>query len=151
MRTIISDSSCLIALHNAGELDLLREVFGEVTITAVIAEEYRLPLPHWLIVVSNRDPVPDSFQGIDLDPGEASAIALACELGDAVLIVDDLKARRVAELLSIDFMGTLGVAVEAKKLGVLPSIRPLIQKLRSAGLWFSAEVEQRALSEANEI
>jgi predicted nucleic acid-binding protein len=151
MRAIISDSSCLISLFNAGELELLMKVFGEITITPVIAEEFGLPLPDWIVVVPNKVPIPSSFQGIDLDLGEASAISLARELGGAMLIVDDLKARRVAELFSIDFMGTLGVAVEAKKRGLISSIRPLIEKLRDAGLHFSLDVEQRALANANEL
>ncbi len=151
MRTIISDSSCLISLYNAGDLELLQQVFGEVTITPIIAIEYRLPLPLWINVVANTTPIPASFQGIDLDPGEASAISLACELDNTILIIDDLKGRRVAELLSLDFMGTLGVAVEAKRLGVLSSIRPLIERLRLAGLRFSDTVDLRALAQANEL
>jgi predicted nucleic acid-binding protein len=151
MRTIISDSSCLISVHNSGDIGLLQKVFGEVTITPLIAEEFQMPLPSWITVHENRGTVPSVFQGIEIDPGEASAISLALELGDAVLIVDDLKARHVAKLLSIEFMGTLGVAVEAKRLGILPSIRPIIQRLRSVGLWFSEGVEARALAQANEV
>ncbi len=151
MRTIISDASCLISLYNSGDLELLQKVFGEVTITPLIAEEFRMPLPPWITVIENKGTVPSAFQGIEIDRGEASAISLALELGDAILIVDDLKARRVAELLSIEFMGTLGVAVEAKRLGILPSIRPIIQRLHDVGLWFSEGVEARALLQANEV
>ncbi len=142
MRTIISDSSCLISLHNSGDIGLLQKVFGEVTITPLIVEEFQMPLPPWITVDENRGTVPSVFQGIEIDPGEACAISLALELGDAVLIVDDLKARHVAKLLSIEFMGALGVAVEAKRLGILPSIRPI---------WFSEGVEARALAQANEV
>ncbi len=151
MRSIISDSSCLISLHNSGDLDLLQKVFGEVTITPLIAEEFQLPLPPWITVMENSGTVPTFFQGIEIDAGEASAISLALELGNAVLIVDDLKARQIAERLSIEFMGTLGVAVEAKRLGILPSIRPIIQRLHSVGLWFSEGVEARALAQADEV
>lgn len=49
-----------------------------------------------------------------LDPGEASAIALGSEL-QGLLIVDDLKARKMASELQLDYTGTLGVLVEAKQ------------------------------------
>jgi predicted nucleic acid-binding protein len=150
MRTIISDSSCIISLYNAKALDLLQQVFKEIIITPTIAAEVQISLPDWITIVHNTGLIPGSFQGIVLDAGEASAISLALELQDTILIVDDLKARRVAELLSIDFMGTLGVAVEAKRRGILDSIRPLIERLRQAGLRFSSDVERQALIEANE-
>jgi len=39
---IISDTSSLIALTNIGELEILKNVFGEVIITPEIGEEYGL-------------------------------------------------------------------------------------------------------------
>lgn len=47
-RTIISDTSCLIVLTNIGELELLQKIYGQITTTPEIAQEYGLPLPLWI-------------------------------------------------------------------------------------------------------
>ena len=52
-----------------------------------------------------------------IDSGEASAIALALELDDCLLIMDDLKGRVLAEELGIRVTGTFGVIIEAKLAG----------------------------------
>lgn len=150
IRTVLPDSSCLISLGNAGELSLLQKTFDELLTTQIIADEVGYELPSWIKIIQNSDPIPVFYFGVELDLGEASAIALAREMPDVVLILDDLKARRVAERLSMRFMGTLGVVVQAKQKGVIPSIRPTIQKLRDAGLYFSKSVERDALEEADE-
>lgn len=37
---IVSDTSCLILLDKLGRLDLLRNLYGNITITQVIANEF---------------------------------------------------------------------------------------------------------------
>jgi len=40
-----------------------------------------------------------------LDPGEASALSLAAELEDTLLIIDEAKGRKVAKRMGIDITG----------------------------------------------
>src|ERR1035441_659004 len=111
-RTIISDTSCLILLDKIGELDILSKLFGEVIITSEIAKEYKQTLPFWIIIM---DPKNINYQNILLvtvDIGEASAIALAIESEDCLLILDDLKARRLASDLGLHITGTIGIRSE---------------------------------------
>lgn len=58
---------------------------------------------------------------MQIGKGEASAIALALETADNVLILDDWKARRLAERLGLSVTGTLGVLIKAKNTGIIPS------------------------------
>ncbi|MBK6536412.1 MAG: hypothetical protein IPG09_01110 [Ignavibacteria bacterium] len=51
---------------------------------------------------------------LELGKGEASAIALAVEIKDCTVILDDLKARNIAEKLKLDITGTIGVIIKAK-------------------------------------
>src|SRR5688572_19197429 len=100
-KTIISDTSCLILLEKIGEFDLLHEVFGEILITQDIKDEYGSPLPDW---ISIQNPVNKKYREIleaSVDKGEASAIALAVEFVDCLLVIDDLKGRNLAETLGI--------------------------------------------------
>ncbi len=78
-RVIIADSSCLIALSNIGELQLLRQVYEQVTMTPEIESEFGEPLPDWITVEEVTDKKKISILELELDRGESSAIALAIE------------------------------------------------------------------------
>lgn len=53
----------------------------------------------------------------DLGSGESEVLMLGLELPDAVLVLDDALARRVAASLDLRFTGTLGLLLDAKRLG----------------------------------
>src|SRR5690349_9260298 len=120
-KIIIADASCLILLSNIGELDLLQKLFGTIVTTKEISVEYGMPLPSWIEV---RQPVNKKYQTlieIFLDKGEASAIALALEYNDSLLILDDLKARKFTERFNIPITRTVGIIADAKLIGIIPS------------------------------
>ena len=55
--------------------------------------------------------------------GEASAIALAAESQQpSLLIIDDMKDRKLAQKLNLTITGTLGLILAAKREGILPQI-----------------------------
>jgi hypothetical protein len=66
----------------------------------------------------------------DLGPGESQVLMLALESPGAVAVIDDALARRMAEALGIKFTGTLGVLLDAKQAGHLPTIAPLLDQLQ---------------------
>jgi len=87
---------------------------------------------------------------LQIDKGEASAIALAIEFSDSVVILDDYKARKLAESLGIQIIGTIGIIIKAKRGGVIESIKPFLQKMRQTDFRISEEIEKRALEESGE-
>lgn len=149
-KVIISDTSCLIILTRIGELDLLRQLYKTVTITQEILFEYGEQLPPWFEVQEARDHYRQQLLEMQIDKGEASAIALALETSESIVILDDWKARRLAERLGLSVTGTLGVIVKAKNNGIIPSIKPYLDKIRETNFRVSEELEQIALKEANE-
>jgi predicted nucleic acid-binding protein len=70
-----------------------------------------------------------NFLETQVDYGEASAIALATEYDDVLLLLDDLKARKLATRLKFKITGTLGVIHKAKQMSVIDKVKPLIDKL----------------------
>ena len=62
------------------------------------------------------------------------------------IIVDDLAARRCASSLGIPVRGTLGLVLVAKKRGVIPLARPVIDQLRHAGMYLSDHIVDEALA-----
>jgi len=87
---------------------------------------------------------------MQIDKGEASAIALALETSENIIILDDWKARKLAERLGLSVTGTLGVIIKAKNNGIIPTIKPYLDKIRETNFRISEELEQIALKEANE-
>lgn len=87
----------------------------------------------------------------DLGPGEAGVPALALEEKDALVILDDLLARRVAKLQGIKLTGTLGILLKAKQQGYLQAVSPLIEQLQKLGFWLSNRMQQDILRLAGEL
>ena len=130
---VIADTSCLIVLSKIGQIELLRQLFDEITITPEIAEEFGNDLPKWVIVKRVIDEKRKQILALDLDLGEASAIALAMESEVALLLIDERKGRQVAQQLKLPITGTLGVLIKAKEEGLIGSINGEVQNLILAG------------------
>jgi predicted nucleic acid-binding protein len=86
----------------------------------------------------------------ELDTGEAAVIQLALDLPIATVVLDDLKARRVARRSGIAVTGSLGVLLDAKRAGKLDSVTEAVERLRRHGAWLSDALVNRALSLAGE-
>jgi len=149
-KTIISDTSCFIVLSNIGELELLRKVYGQIITTPDVMLEYGQALPSWVEINSPDDKYTQQILELQLDKGEASAIALAIEMPGSTIILDDYKARKLAEKLGLTITGTIGVVVKAKLRGIIPSIKPYLDKIRKTDFHISEELYRKAIVEAGE-
>ena len=150
-KLFIADTSCFIILSKIDELELLQNIYVQIVTTSDIAIEFGEVLPDWVIIknVSNKN-----YQDIlelQLDKGESSAIALALEIENCTIILDDYKARKVAQKLNISITGTIGVIVKAKQLGIIKSVQPILEKIRNSNFRLSKELENQALSLSNEL
>jgi len=67
---------------------------------------------------------------MQIDKGESSAIALALETPESTVILDDYRARKIAEQLGVNYTGTIGVIIRAKIIGVIPAIKPILSKIK---------------------
>ncbi len=149
-KTIISDTSCLILLDKIGELEILNKLFGNITTTSEVAAEFGQLLPSWFEI---RDPSDKNYQSIietSVDKGEASAIALAIELDDCLLIIDDLKGRKFAQQLGLTIIGTIGIIVDAKLVGIINSVKPILVKIKSTDFRITEQLEILILKRAGE-
>jgi predicted nucleic acid-binding protein len=149
-KTVIADTSCFIVLEKINELSLLNKIYREVITTPEIATEFNKPLPDWISIIETKNKLVQRELEAKIDVGEASAIALGLEIPNCSIILDDLKARKIAASLKLDFTGTLGVIVKAKQLNLIDSVKPIIRKLREGGLRFSEEIEKDILNQAKE-
>jgi predicted nucleic acid-binding protein len=128
-KIVISDTSTLILFHKIDEFELLHQVYGELLTTPEIAKEFGEILPEWITIKSASDKKYQDFLFTQVDCGEASAIALASEFDDVLLLLDDLKARKLATKLNFKITGTLGIIHRAKQMAIINGVKPLIDKL----------------------
>ena len=76
---VIADTTCFILLSNIGRLHLLQQLFTSITTTNIIAKEFGKPLPDWVAVAEIKDTHYLEILKLEVDEGEASAIALSFE------------------------------------------------------------------------
>jgi predicted nucleic acid-binding protein len=140
----------LIALSKIEGIELLKELYQEVYITEEIAFEFGETLPEWIRIESVKNKKYQQLLDLYLDLGEASAIALALEKVEVLLILDDLKGRKEAEKLGFRITGTLGILFKAKKEGLITELKPYIEKLKAVGFRLSSKIEEEILRKSNE-
>jgi uncharacterized protein len=85
-----------------------------------------------------------------MDLGEAETIVLARELGADWVLMDEKKGRRKLEQLGLKKVGTLGILLKGKQLGLLAVIRPEVEQLHRQGFSISQNVIDEVLHQANE-
>ena len=149
-RIVIADTSFLIAIHKLQLFNEVHSLYKEVYVTKKIAEEFQVDLPDWIHIQEPTNTEVLSVLSSILDPGEASAIALAYNYKDVILIIDDLKARKEAITLGFKITGTLGVLYRMKKEGLIKSLKQKIMKLGEIGFRISPQIIDEILRNEHE-
>lgn len=90
------------------------------------------------------------MQEATLDEGESEALALALQVEDRRIILDDLPARKLAATLALSLIGTAGVLLAAKRSGLIAAVRPLLDALRDKGFRLRQDVYEEVLGSAGE-
>ena len=125
---IIADSSPLIGLARIGMLPLLPQLAGRIVVPPAVRleiTEARQEAPgakdvaeqSWIETLA-PDPAIVAPLRILVGLGEAEAIALAQREPASVLLLDDLRARRLAARLNLRRMGTVALLAAAKRAGI---------------------------------
>jgi len=147
---IISDTSCLILLSKIGSLELLNQISSKVYITPEIKTEFGKDLPAWILIKKAQNKKYQEILEMDLDAGESSAIALSMDIDNCILILDDLKGRKVADKLKLRYAGTFGLILKAKRIGAIETVKPILDKIKQTNFRFDEKLFQIVLKEANE-
>ncbi len=168
-RVVIADAGPLIALARLDLLRLLEALFDEVALVDAVAREVldggdfadaqriRAALAKgWLRVQTLEadlaDPIDSGLTG--LGAGESRSILWALQLRAAgietLLLVDDAKGREAARRMRLDIIGAAGVLALARRAGLIPALRPLLEALRADGYFLSPAVVAAALRLARE-
>ena len=149
----VCDASPLIVFHQIGRLELARAVLDNVVIPPAVASEIAPTLgvpPSWVQISSSsfvHNPMP---WWSSLDPGEIEAIALALDLSANLVVLDDRPARRAAQLLGLNVVGSVGVLLQAHQTGLIGTVRPDLDAMIEAGFHLSRALYEEILAIAEE-
>ena len=158
---VVSDASPIRALEWVGLVHILSTLFDKVVVPpAVAAELDRRDGPHRRIELSRFDFIqvtrpqnPAIVQELQhiLDPGESEALALASEVPDSLLLIDERAGRQHARKMNLHVVGPVGIRVTARRRALIPGSRSILEVLRTELRFFlSDEVIAEALRAAGE-
>jgi predicted nucleic acid-binding protein len=161
--SVVSNASPLINLARISKLDLLREVYGELIIPEAVWHEVvvegtdqpgadEVKTVSWIKrqAATNRQLVQALRQ--ELDAGEAESIALALEITAELLLMDEHLGREVARHFGLRYTGLIGVFIEAKRKGLIHTVKPYLDSLRDiAGFHIGEGLYLRVLQDEEEV
>jgi len=139
---VVVDSTCLIGLDQIGHLKLLPDLFDPVVAPPEVERESGIS-PQWLRIETPNPVLVTALQA-NVDDGEAEAIALAAERQWRI-VLDDRKARDLAQRMGLNVIGTVGVLVRAKRAGLIAWAKPLLDDLSRQGFHLSETLKREAL------
>ena len=163
MKIVVADAGPLIGISRIGHLTLLQNLYGEILIPVRVREELKLSSNKpgsqivleaiqagWIrcVPIHDKSQVKMLIQAIDA--GEAEAIQLATEQKANLLVIDDRNGRKAAKKRKISIIGTGGVLIAAKKMGLLDSIAPVLDALTNVGYRLSPALCEQILKLAGE-
>jgi len=151
---VVCNTSPLLVLANIQRLGLLTQLYARLVIPGAVCDEIgakaddaaaqmQALVATPLVTVQRATPQTLAGLPVDLGPGEREAIALALETAADLVVLDDQAGRRLARARGLQVTGTVGVLIEARSRGLLPALRPELDRLRDAGLWMADAFYQR--------
>ncbi len=157
--SVISNSGPLIALYLGSAIELLEKLFPEIIIPKAVFNEvtvegkpgagfFKDRYPSKVREVLNPSLL--ELEGVAYGLGEFEVITLGKELNADLVLIDDQKARKIAKRLGLNVSGTIGILLSAKKKGIIGEIKPVIDKMRAAGVQISESLYRESLKLADE-
>jgi predicted nucleic acid-binding protein len=160
MPEVIANTSPIQYLFQLGLLNILPELYGEVFVPEGVIVELRsgvdrgVSLPDldslsWLRIRKAQSAAV-LILAAGLGVGEREVLALALEIEDPLVILDDSLARRFAQRLSLPLTGTLGLLLKAKQRGRIESVKPYLHRLESLRFRLDPSTRSSVLALAQE-
>ena len=143
------DTSSIIILNKINALDLLNKIYSNVIITNYIQLELNEAIPSWISVELTYNIDQSFLKNFNLGLGETSIIINAIK-NNGFLIIDDLKARKIATTLNLSFTGSIGILIIAKELKLIDSVKYYLEKIQETNFRLSDALINKVLEITNE-
>lgn len=160
--SLVCDTSVLLYLGRIEHLFLLPQLFAQVWVPDSVVFELdvgRLSRSDtvdprqfaWVTIVAVTSAELATLPVNRLGMGERAVIAWACAQHGAWTGLDDAQARHLAGQLGLTTVGTVGILIQAKRLGLIPQIRSPLTAVMNSGFRLSEELRTEALRLAGEM
>ncbi|WP_016775575.1 DUF3368 domain-containing protein [Anaerophaga thermohalophila] len=154
---VIADAGPIFSLATINRLDLLDLLFHDVKIPVAVWDEITLNKSTAIYskiknYFKNKVCIIKGFNELNfvMDYGESESVILYNEVKADFLLIDDKKARNIAENLGINCIGTIGVLTAAKNNGLVQELRPLFQTFLKKRRFYSINLLNHILIQQNE-
>lgn len=158
----VIDNTLLSRLARLEIAELLPLIFDKILIPIEVRQEaFKAPnrrrlrnllneMQGFFILCNEDDFLVKELLKIDLDEGEAAAIAQA-EYTNSALILDEKKGRSQAEKRELIVFPTLKILCLLKEFGGISEVKPYLDKLVKLKFHLSVKLYNSTLKEAGEI
>jgi len=165
MHEAISNTSTLIHLSAIGHLKLLKEFHGKIVIPPAVWKEIvekgktrpgvkeikEARKDGWLKIMTPENKPLLRLLSMQLDNGEAEAIALAIEREASIIFLDESDARKTAEIYKLQKTGVIGILIRAKLQKRIPSLKKELDKLQNRNnFWIDKKLYRKAIESVGE-
>lgn len=161
MRKVIVNTTPLIALCHVEHLDILKKIYGEISIPQAVYRELSEKKESisrkqvdasldWIHVEKIENHMAKSMFKTQLHDGEVEVMILAKEKNADTVIIDDANAKKYAKYLKLPVTGTLGVLIKAKRKGYIYELKPIIQEMIDKNIYISQNLMKFCLEQVNE-
>lgn len=159
---IIVNATPLINFASINRLDILKSLFSKIIVPSQVweevvtkASEYEtskvIKSADFITVKKAKDEILYKTLLMDINKGEAEAIVLALETKAELVILDEKEARDYAEYYGLNFTGTVGCLLKAKREDIINKIKPMLDNIMIKGnFWLSDDVYNKAIELAKE-
>ena len=158
---VVCDTTVWLYLGRVDQLELLPAFYEMIYTTVSVCRELdagRITRPEtvdprlleWVTIVEPTKEQLNELPESQLGAGEISVMAYAVAHSIQVVGIDDRQARLFAQRLKLQVIGTLGILLRAKRDGIIPALKPLLEQLMRERFYLSQELLEFVLHEAGE-
>jgi predicted nucleic acid-binding protein len=160
-KTVIVNSTPIIALSSIDSLHLLKEIYGTIIIPNAVKMEIEAKkkskaqtqieaFSEWIQIGTIKNTDQKRIFRTQLHDGEVEVIILGQELDADLLVIDDYVAREYAKYLGFNIVGTVGILLLAKTMGLIHQIKPLVDRMVANNIYVSDRLYSEIMQLAGE-
>ncbi len=161
MRKVVVNTTPLIALSHVGQLEVLKDLYGEIIIPDAVYKELAVKEESiskkavdnaldWIHIGHIQNHMAKSMYKTQLHDGEVEVMILSKEIEADIVIIDDGNAKKHAKYLGLPVTGTLGILIKAKQEGYITELKPILYQMVKNGIYISNSLVDLCLKQVGE-
>jgi len=154
---VIADSGPIFSLAVINKLEILNILFDDVKIPVAVWKEITLDKTtkqyrsiHYFFRDKTQQISGFNELSFLMDYGESESVILYKELQADLLLIDDRKARKIAENLGLNCIGTIGLLSVVKEKNIVSELKPLFETFLQNKRFYSITILNAILAKHKE-